>query len=480
MRHLIYFFAICVLTFSIIGNVNAQVPQTISYQGLLTTSSGAPIADGNYNLTFSLYTVPTGGTPIWTETQSSVPVSNGTFSVILGSITPFTGVNFAQQLYLGITKDSDPEFSPRSALTSAPSSLAPWGISGSDISYMSGKVGIGTVTPNEQLEITGNLRLPVSTASVGIIKSGENRFIHNYGTDNFFAGVNAGNLTMTGFGCNTGVGVRALFSNTTGYWNTANGYHALYSNTAGNYNTANGVGALYSNTTGFDNTANGYGALLFNTTGSNNTANGVGALYSNTTGNYNTANGYGALLFNNSGNYNTALGYSAGSNITSGSNNIAIGYNAQVPTATASNQIRLGNTSITYAGIQVAWTVTSDRRYKDNIQPLNLGLGFISKLNPVSYYRKADEKQRTEYGLIAQEVEQVLKECGVEKPGMLTITDEGMYELRYNDLLAPMIKAIQELKEKNEKLTSRLNELEMIVKLLFEQNQKEGVKYSAD
>jgi hypothetical protein len=383
MKNFIYFFAICVLTFSIIGNVNAQVPQTISYQGLLTTSSGAPIADGNYNLTFSLYTVPTGGTPIWTETHSSVPVSKGTFSVILGSITPFTGVNFAQQLYLGITKDSDPEFSPRSVLTSAPSSLAPWAISGSDISYMNGNVGIGTTTPNEQLEITGNLRLPVSTASVGVIKSGGSRFIHNYGTDNFFAGVNAGNLTMTGLGGNTGVGVRALFSNTTGF-----------------ANTANGVSALYSNTTGFDNTANGYGALYSNTTGFDNTANGVSALYSNTTGNF-----------------NTALGYNAGSAITSGSNNIAIGYNAQVPTGTANNQIRLGNNNISYAGIEVAWTVTSDRRYKENIQPLNLGLGFISKLNPVSYHRKADEKQRTEYGLIAQEVEQVLKDCGVEKSG---------------------------------------------------------------
>jgi galactitol-specific phosphotransferase system IIB component len=121
-----------------------------------------------------------------------------------------------------------------------------------------------------------------------------------------------------------------------------------------------------------------------------------------------------------------------------------------VPSGTSSNQIRLGNTAITYAGIQVAWTVTSDRRYKDNITPLGLGLGFISKLNPVSYVRKNDENKKTEYGLIAQEVEEVLKELGIENHGMLTVTDEGMYELRYNDLIAPMIKAIQELKEKSD------------------------------
>src|SRR3990167_4528421 len=60
-------------------------------------------------------------------------------------------------------------------------------------------VGIGTASPNEQLEITGNLRLPSTTATTGIIKSGAYTLIHTYGTNNFFAGVNAGNLTMTGY-----------------------------------------------------------------------------------------------------------------------------------------------------------------------------------------------------------------------------------------------------------------------------------------
>jgi hypothetical protein len=44
--------------------------------------------------------------------------------------------------------------------------------------------------------VAGNLRLPHSTASVGIIRSGADRFIHNFGTNNFFAGVNAGNLAI--------------------------------------------------------------------------------------------------------------------------------------------------------------------------------------------------------------------------------------------------------------------------------------------
>lgn len=45
-------------------------------------------------------------------------------------------------------------------------------------------VGIGTTTPNQQLEITGNFRLPATTATAGIIFSDGNRYIHNFGVSN--------------------------------------------------------------------------------------------------------------------------------------------------------------------------------------------------------------------------------------------------------------------------------------------------------
>jgi hypothetical protein len=48
------------------------------------------------------------------------------------------------------------------------------------------RLGIGTKTPNEQLEITGNFRLPVSGAGAGVIMSGASRFIHNFGDNNTF------------------------------------------------------------------------------------------------------------------------------------------------------------------------------------------------------------------------------------------------------------------------------------------------------
>ena len=45
----------------------AVAPPTISYQGILTDSNGKPLADGNYNITFTLYDAQTFGTPVWTD-----------------------------------------------------------------------------------------------------------------------------------------------------------------------------------------------------------------------------------------------------------------------------------------------------------------------------------------------------------------------------------------------------------------------------
>ncbi|MCZ7603179.1 MAG: tail fiber domain-containing protein [Melioribacteraceae bacterium] len=241
-------------------------------------------------------------------------------------------------------------------------------------------------------------------------------------------------------------------SGTSGYENSTFGAYTLQSNYQGHNNSAFGFGSLYSHTAGESNSAIGYKSLYTNDECVYNTALGYFTLYHSTDGSHISAIGYQALLNNTTGVRNSALGYDAGSLITTGSNNIAIGYDAQVPSGSSSNQIRVGNTSITYAGVQVAWTVTSDKRWKENIQSSPLGLEFISKLNPVIYTRNNDEKQRTEFGLIAQELEEVLKEFNIENPGMLTIDDDGYYHLRYNDLLSPMIKAIQELGMRCEEL----------------------------
>lgn len=113
---------------------------------------------------------------------------------------------------------------------------------------------------------------------------------------------------------------------------------------------------------------------------------------------------------------------------------------------------------------------TSDVNAKFEVQPSDLGLDFISQLNPVSYKMRVAENvvskveigkdpegnpifteevtprvgTRPHYGLIAQEVKSVLG----EKDAAIWIKDKetGDEGLRYEELIGPMIKAIQELK----------------------------------
>ena len=204
MKHFFVLLALCGLLISTLAY--AQLPQTISYQGLLTASNGAPIADGNYDITFNLYTAPTGGSPLWTELHSSEPVKSGTFSVILGSTTSLSDVNFNHQLYIAVTKGSDPEFSPRAGLTGAPFSLGPWAINGKNVSFSSGNVSIGTTTFNPTgsssqagpAEHTNNINLKQLTGNpITFTATGSD------GSDNFILTTN-GNTTQKGSATNTG------------------------------------------------------------------------------------------------------------------------------------------------------------------------------------------------------------------------------------------------------------------------------------
>jgi hypothetical protein len=91
---------------------------TISYQGNLTDAKGQPI-NKTLPMTFKLYSTPTGGTALWTEQRTgsnAVPITNGLFSVSLGSVTSLPKSLFGEPLWLGIKVDSDAEMTPRERL----------------------------------------------------------------------------------------------------------------------------------------------------------------------------------------------------------------------------------------------------------------------------------------------------------------------------------------------------------------------------
>jgi hypothetical protein len=94
----------------------SQIPKTLNYQGYLADASGSALPDGNYNLTFRIYDVASGGSALWTEAQL-LSLSSGVFNSILGKITPLS-LNFDKTYWLGIQVGADPEMSPRIELTS--------------------------------------------------------------------------------------------------------------------------------------------------------------------------------------------------------------------------------------------------------------------------------------------------------------------------------------------------------------------------
>ncbi len=264
------------------------------------------------------------------------------------------------------------------------------------------------------------------------------------------------NNATDGFG-NSAFGYQALKSNTTATGNTAIGFGALRDNTASG-NTAIGYAALFTNTTGFNNTAVGVSALFFNN-GDQNTAIGNAALSNNTTGFQNTASGEGTLSHNTMGNSNTAIGRDALINNTIGNANVALGRNAGA-LATGDANVYIGDDmtgvagesnacyirsifgATSASGVQVfinsdnkLGTVTSSKRFKEQIKPMHERSGALFSLQPVSfrYKKEIDPAGTSQFGLVAEEVERV-------NPDLVVHDKEGKpYSVRYDQVNAMLL-----------------------------------------
>jgi hypothetical protein len=302
-----------------------------------------------------------------------------------------------------------------------------------------GQNALFTLSTGEFNTAVGFFALDSNTAGSFNTALGAGTLFANTVGSNTAVGAGALLSNTIGFG-NTATGAFALVSNTTGLTNVANGYQALFSNTTGGKNTAIGTGALFSNTIGGENTATGLGALAANTTGVDNTANGLNALVANITGAGNTAIGSGALGFSTTGHGNTALGDGAGGNVTTASNVISIGSNG----ANVTNSCFIGNirgiTTANNDAVQVMidsagqlGTVSSSRRYKTDIKPMDKGSESILALKPVSFRYKAHKDATPQFGLIAEQVAEV-------NPDLVVRDKNGeIYTVRYDAVNAMLL-----------------------------------------
>ena len=345
----------------------AQGTNAFTYQGRLF--DGTNLANGLYDLRFTIYSNASSAAVVAPITLSPVGVTSSWFTVVLNF---GAGVFTGPPRWLGIEVKTNGAasfiaLSPYQQITPTPyaimansasnllgtlpagqlagavgnSQLANSSVTVSAGTGLSGGGAValgGSTTLNNAgvLTVTGNADLTASPGSgnVGLSTTATDantasRIVKRDASGNFSAGsvTLAGNLnlpaTTAAAGAITSGGNQLLHAY--GTQNTFVGPGAGNFTMGNANNTGVGYFALNQNVTGYANTADGATALSRNTFGRQNTAVGLSALFYNTNGSDNTACGVNALVFNTSGSNNIALGYQAGYNLTTGSGNIDIG-----------------------------------------------------------------------------------------------------------------------------------------------------------
>ena len=207
------------------------------------------------------------------------------------------------------------------------------------------------------------------------------------------------------------------------------------------------------------------GNFMVGTTSANGrlTANSTGtiAVYANSTGNHalfgdtGATGAYGVYGQTSNAAYGGTIGYHNGSGVFG-----ILGY--------------AGYGLYTNSSITVNGTVySSDARLKENVSPIENALEKIAALNPVSFDWKAASSRgaSSDFGLIAQEVEQIIPECvfetktparTLEMTHPLSLEEElGSYKgVDYSRFIPFLIAACKELSAKNDALEARLAALE--------------------
>lgn len=257
---------------------------------------------------------------------------------------------------------------------------------------------------------------------------------------------------------NTVVGADAMRNVPIGENNIAIGKYALKDADRAELNIAIGIAALQN--------------YKYNDQGNSGSLNICIGSYSGyyMSGKNNVAIGSNTLYGANStkgGNDNTAIGHDAMKTSYQYNNCVALGNLTEV---TGDNQIQLGKSGSTpyaYAALQLR----SDARDKADIRDTELGLEFINALRPVQFRwdlredydwgEKDGSKKRVRMhnGLIAQEVKETMDRLGVDFAGYQDHKINGgkdVLSIGYEELIAPLIKAIQELTERVQELENEL------------------------
>ncbi len=312
-----------------------------------------------------------------------------------------------------------------------------------------------------------------------------------YGSMNVFLGTYSGYSNIDGY-VNTFLGYRAGEKNRGASENTYVGGYAGNSNN-GSKNAAFGVSALGANTSGTQNTAIGTYSGGNNLTGSRNVFLGYNAGFNETgsdklyIANTNTSTPLIKGTFPNADLTFTSSAITATGNYFRMSNDpgpdtAPVSYFYQGLTGSISKQyaftiydalwvtshswlegqiyapaVYSSAVGATYRDLYIDNTgkmgyLSSAQKYKKNVKNMD-DVSWLFRLRPVNYNYLNDDSGRTEYGLIADEVEKVNRD-------FVSYNESGLPEtVSYSQLITPMLKAIQEQQMMIEELKKEIETL---------------------
>ena len=390
MKNLIKFTLLLSITLCTSANIFAQTK--LSVQGVIRLSDGNAIEDGLYPITFKLYDAETGGMELWSETQPTLKVTSGIYSTILGEVTPLD-LPFDEFYFLSLTVEGE-ELLPRAPLTSAPYSNSVLGFD--NVFTSSGPVGIGTLSPNNSLQVIGtgvfdSIGVGTSTPNKVFQVNGDS---HLNGATSISNSLAVNSSVLFADGNNVGVGT-----------SSPNNAYKL------DINGTSRAGSFF-----IDSQSS---APAFDYTTSCLT-NGKVLYYAN-------------IWACPSPNFDFIHMYRG--------------------TSTMFQVDAWGN--VFYDG---DITDISDKRVKENIKPITNAIEKIKLISGYSYNKIGEELSNREYGVIAQDVQNIF-------PEMVSIFDEekGYLGVSYIQLIPVLIEAAKELsnevndlKNKNEELKNLL------------------------
>ncbi len=202
------------------------------------------------------------------------------------------------------------------------------------------------------------------------------------------------------------------------------------------------------------------------TDGSFNTAVGQASLATVSSGVSNTAVGYSSLFQLDTGSSNVAIGHNAGSSYTtSESSNIIIGASIN-GTAGESNITRIGSgqsacyvsgidgvtvtgTAVLVASDDQLGVAVSSRKYKDNIKDMADKSSLILNLRPVTFTLKDNKDQSIQFGLIAEEVAEIMPEI------VINDKNNDPQTVKYHELPALLLNELKKALKRIELLENK-------------------------